>query len=461
MGIQSPAQQLHRGQVVRGVHPVEVTALVAADAVLAADAAAGLHTQAEDLAAQLLHPLAHTRLAVAVEDQGVEVAVAGMEHVGHRQAMALAEPVDGGQHPRQGAAGHHAVLEVVAGETPAQGGDGRLAPLPQAGPLHLLPGLAHLAGAGLAAEALGELCGGQHLALLAIELDQEHGRRIGRILRLTAPPVGGLGGEVVVHRLNGEPVHHFHAGRQHAGGRDQPHRLAGGLHTAEIGQQHRHALGCPQQAQGDGGGDAEGALAADEGAADVELGRLIQLASQLGDGAVRQHHLQPQHVVAGHAVLKAVHPPGVLGHIAADAAGHLAGGIGGEVIAIARHRPGDPAIDHTGLHHHPPVGQVHLQHPAHAAGGHHQRLRLGHGAAGETGATAAGHKRHTLLMTDAQHGRHLLGRLRQHHQGGLVAMEGEAIAVVGQELLAGGHHGAPGQDLTQTALQRGPVVAHR
>ena len=88
---------------------------------LAADAAAGLDAEPQDLGPQLLHPLPHPRLISAVEDQGMEVAIAGVKHIRHRQAKALAELPDRPHHRRQGTARHHAVLEVVAGKAPAQG----------------------------------------------------------------------------------------------------------------------------------------------------------------------------------------------------------------------------------------------------------------------------------------------------------------------------------------------------
>ena len=142
-----------------------------------------------------------------------------------------------------------------------------------------------------------------------------------------------------------------------------------------------------------------------------------------------------------------MHATGIFGHVAADAAGHLAGGVWGVIKAIAGHRPRHPAVDHTGLHRDALVFQVYGQHLAHATGGDHQGLDLGYGAAGEAGAAAPGHKRHPLLVAELYRGSHLGRRLRQHHQGRLVPAQGEAIAVVGQQLLARRHHGPGWQEL--------------
>jgi hypothetical protein len=89
--------------------------------VLAADAAAGLDAELQDRRPQGLHPVVHPRLTGPVKNQGVQVAVAGVEHIGHRQPVLLAEPLNRRQHLGQGRAGHHAVLQVVAGELAAQG----------------------------------------------------------------------------------------------------------------------------------------------------------------------------------------------------------------------------------------------------------------------------------------------------------------------------------------------------
>ena len=148
-----------------------------------------------------------------------------MKNIGHRQAVAGAELLNRRQHPRQGTAGHDAVLEVVAGEAPAQGGDRRLAALPKQRPLLRIGGLAHGAGPRLGAELGGELHRRDHLPLLPVQLDQQERRRIAGIF---------INAEVVVHRLDREAIHHFHASREHPGGSHLTHRLAGRFHAGEV-----------------------------------------------------------------------------------------------------------------------------------------------------------------------------------------------------------------------------------
>ena len=87
----------------------------------AADAAAGIEAELQDGRPEGGHPLIHPRLIRAVKDQRVEVAVTGMEDVGHRQAVLLTQTLNRGEDPGQGRAWHHSVLEVVVGELTAQG----------------------------------------------------------------------------------------------------------------------------------------------------------------------------------------------------------------------------------------------------------------------------------------------------------------------------------------------------
>ena len=63
----------------------------------------------------------HALFAAVVKDQRVQVAVSGVENIGHRKLVLAAEFINPGQHLGQGASGHHTVLQVIAGIKPAQG----------------------------------------------------------------------------------------------------------------------------------------------------------------------------------------------------------------------------------------------------------------------------------------------------------------------------------------------------
>src|SRR3546814_12926529 len=60
-------------------------ALLDADAVLAGHHAADLDAEPQDVGAEILRPLQFPRLVGVVEDERMQVAVAGVEHVGDPQ----------------------------------------------------------------------------------------------------------------------------------------------------------------------------------------------------------------------------------------------------------------------------------------------------------------------------------------------------------------------------------------
>ena len=69
-----------------GEHHRHQIALLDADAVLAGQHAADLDAELQDLGAEMLGALQFARLVGVVEDQRMQIAVAGMEHVGDSAA---------------------------------------------------------------------------------------------------------------------------------------------------------------------------------------------------------------------------------------------------------------------------------------------------------------------------------------------------------------------------------------
>ena len=162
----------------------------------------------------------------------------------------------------------------------------------------------------------------------------------------------------------------------------------------EADQAARASLGLGQDADGHFGDDAEQAFRADDHAEQVEPAPFEWLAAQPDDLAVHQHQFDAQDIVGGQAVFQAVHPAGVLRHIAADGAGDLAGRIGRVVEAVAFHRLGDREVGDARLHHGDAVvvvdleDAVELRHAEQDAVGQRQR------AARQRGAGAARHDLH-------------------------------------------------------------------
>ena len=87
--IERHPQRLLRGQVDLGEHQRHQVTLLEADAVLAGQHPADRHRERDDLPPRLVHLVDHPRLPRVVHEQRVEVAVAGVEHVDHVDAVPL------------------------------------------------------------------------------------------------------------------------------------------------------------------------------------------------------------------------------------------------------------------------------------------------------------------------------------------------------------------------------------
>ena len=100
LGIERAAQPLERVQVGLVEHQRHVALLVDADAVLAGDRAAGVDAGREDQRRRAPRPARPRPPGAVVADERVEVAVAGVEHVGDLQAVLGGELVDPVAAPR-------------------------------------------------------------------------------------------------------------------------------------------------------------------------------------------------------------------------------------------------------------------------------------------------------------------------------------------------------------------------
>ena len=96
-------QAAHAVEIRGAVHLAEKGALLEADAVLAGDRSAEADAQAEDLGGQDFGAIVRACLTAIVEDQRVQVAVAGMEHVGDADAVCARHALRSPPAPRRGA----------------------------------------------------------------------------------------------------------------------------------------------------------------------------------------------------------------------------------------------------------------------------------------------------------------------------------------------------------------------
>jgi hypothetical protein len=197
---------------------------------------------------------------------------------------------DGG-HPvedvRQRAPRHDGVLHRQVGGDPAHGAERLLPALPEPGPLRGRGGGAHLGGAVPQEERLDQR--GLRLRGFrgSIHFHEQHRSCIGRI-------AGGVDGRL--HGPHTGLVHHLHGGRDDAGCDDPAHRLAGGANRGEGGEQGADRCRQRLETEGDLGGDAEHAFAADEEPDQVGTPRLAAPRAEPHQFRVRQEDLEGRDV---------------------------------------------------------------------------------------------------------------------------------------------------------------------
>jgi hypothetical protein len=327
----------------------------------------------------------------------MQVAVAGVEDVGHLQVVLARERVDAVEHVAQRRARDDRVLHVVVRGDAAHGREGGLAHLPEDLALGLVARHADLAAAGLLAQLAHLVEGRLELGLRPVELDEQ--RRAG----VERPP--GVG-----HGLRGadrEVVHHLDGARHDPRGDDVRDRVPGVAGGLEEGHERAHRLGRGHDADGDLRRHAQRPLGADEDAAQVVAGEVELLAAQLLHGAVGQDDLKAADVVRGEAVLEAVRAAGVLGHVAADRAHDLRRRIG-RVEVRGRDGGRDGHVRHPGLAHHALVLEVDLEDAAQPRQDHEHAVLERQRPARQAAARAARHPRHARRVAGAHDGGHLL-----------------------------------------------------
>ena len=142
----------------------------------------------------------------------MQVAVAGVEHVAHRELICRRDACDGLEHIGEGRAGDDCILhDEVARET-AHRAERLLAALPQALALARVSGGAGRAGAVLLQHALDGFGVGRHGGLgAAVQLDEQHRRGVARI-------PGRVHG--VLDRADARLVHHLERSGNDAAGDD-------------------------------------------------------------------------------------------------------------------------------------------------------------------------------------------------------------------------------------------------
>ena len=279
--VEGAADALHGGQVGFGEHFGHGVFFVLADAVFAGDGATGGDAEVEDLGGQGLGGVLLAGDACVVEDEGMEVAIAGVEDVGDADACFGAEAGNFAHDLGEGGAWDDAVLDDVVGRDAAHGGEGGFAALPDQGALGVGLGDANFGGGVGAADFVDVGHQGFDFSDGAVEFDEEE-RAAHRVVGVD----GGFGG------LDGEVVHHFDGGGEHACGDDAADGGAGFVGVREGGEERLHAFGALDDAENHFCGDAERAFGTDENAEEIVAGSVESFSAEVDEGAVGENDFE-------------------------------------------------------------------------------------------------------------------------------------------------------------------------
>ena len=166
--------------------------------------------------------------------------------------------------------------------------------------------------------------------------------------------------------------------------------------------------------------------------------------SEPGDGAIRKHHLKPQKVRSGGAVLENLVSPGVFCHIAPDVAYITAAGISRIEESLLGGSPVDLCGYHAGFCRGGAIFRIDFKNPVHLLKGEHHPPMGGHRPSGESCSRSPGGDGNALCVGVTHGGRHLLGGLRKEHHFGAVVLVPEVtfhfVVGIGFSLIPLGGH---------------------
>ena len=181
-------------------HPIQ---LLHAHAVLAGNRTADRHAEFEYPLAESLGRLELAGLVGIVEDQGVQVAVAGMKDVADSQSVLRRQGIDAFEYGAELVARDGAIHAVIVGRDASGRRERGLAPGPEQGPFIVVAGRANLGGAQLQQLAAHDHYVLGDLGIGSVQFAQQDCRRLHRVACVDEV-LGGADGGV---------VHHLQAGR--------------------------------------------------------------------------------------------------------------------------------------------------------------------------------------------------------------------------------------------------------
>ena len=233
--------------------------------------------------------------AAVVENQRVEIAVAGVKHICDAHACLLAQPLYFAHHLRQRRSRDHPVLHNIIWRDPPHRRKRSLASFPNKCTFSLGLRQANFRRTIRTTNLVDVGHQGFDFRERTIEFDEQQATTA-RIVRV----------DRCFRGLDGQVVHHFDGGRKHAGGDDVAHRRARFVCGGKSGEQRPNALGPLHEAQNDFGGNAQSAFGTHENSGEVIAGSIECLSAEMDERAIGKDDFQAEDMRCGKAVLQAM-----------------------------------------------------------------------------------------------------------------------------------------------------------
>ena len=452
--IKHTTQRAHRVEVVLGELLLHEIYLFHTDAVLARHAAAEFNALVQNVVARRERAFHLIGIALIIQHQGMNIAVAGVKDIRDAQAVFPARRADEAHDLGQLRARHHAVLGEIIRTEPADSAERAFAAFPEQSTFVVVFRQTHFAGSirfadfddasGLFFES------GCH----PVQFHDQHRAGIER----KAEVIGGF------DRLRDELVHHLQRAGHNACGDNFADRLARVVHALEHAQHRFVSLRRADEPDQHLRDDAEHPFTADHRAAQIVAVHLLAafgLRSEPDNFAVRQDHFETQHMVGRDAIFQRVWATGVGSHIAADGTGRLAGRVRREEQAPRLYRVGDPGVDAAGFDQRAVIAMVHRKNPVHPRQrDHHSAGDCQHTTA-QTRSRATGNDRDIVFRAELDDRDDLFGGLWQGDEIRKILFERISVAFVNEQFLRFRHHAILADDGAELVNQLRGIFVHR
>ena len=217
-------------------------------------------------------------------------------------------------------------------------------------------------------------------------------------------------------------------------------RIAGLSNVVEAGHDAARQLRLGHELDRHLGDHGQHAFAAHQHRHQVQARHVQRLGAELDGLALDGEAAHAQHVVQRQPVLQAVHAAGVLGHVAADRAGDLAGGVGREVQSVFGDRLRNPQVRYSRLCLELSIGNVDLQYCGHSFQRNDHPAQSWHCSAAQARARPARRERNLVGHAPADDSLYLLRTFWQDDHGRRGSVDSVSVAIVGAPHVATRYH---------------------